>query len=172
MEQYIENAKQLLIGYGLKVIGAVLILIIGIWISKLFSKYTLKLLEKRKVEKTLSKFVSNFVKVLIIIFVVLAAINQVGIETTSFIAVLGAAGLAVGLALQGSLSNFAAGVMIIIFRPIKLGEYIEAGSVKGIVEEVGIFTSLVTGENDKVYIIPNSKLINDVIVNHNYKKRG
>jgi small conductance mechanosensitive channel len=172
MEQYIENAKQLLIGYGLKVIGAVLILVIGIWIAKLISRYTLKLLEKRNVEKTLSKFVSNFTRVLIIIFVVMAAINQVGIETTSFVAVLGAAGLAVGLALQGSLSNFAAGVMLIIFRPIKVGEFIEAGSVKGNVEEIGIFTSLVTGENDKVFIIPNSKLMNDVIVNHNYKKRS
>lgn len=171
MENYIESAKQLLIGYGLKVIGAIFILILGIWISKILSKSTLRILEKRNVEKTLAKFVSNFVKILIIIFVVLASINQVGIETTSFIAVLGAAGLAVGLALQGSLSNFASGVMIIIFRPIKVGEYIETGAVKGHVEEVGIFTSLVKGENDKVYIIPNSKLMNDVIVNHNYLSR-
>ncbi len=171
MEQYFLQAKQLLIVYGLKVIGALAILIIGLWLAKSISKYSYHLLDKRGVDKTLSKFFGNFVRVLIIIFTVLASINQVGIETTSLVAILGAAGLAVGLALQGSLSNFSAGVMLIIFRPIKVGEYIEAGAVKGVVAEIGIFTTLVSQDDTKMYIVPNSKLINDVILNHNYKSR-
>ncbi len=170
MEKYVEQAQQLIIAYGAKIIGALAILIIGIWVSKLVANSFFKLMTKRKVDITLTKFVTSFIKVALTIFVIIASISQVGVETTSFIAVLGAAGFAVGLALQGSLSNFAAGVMLIIFHPIRVGDYIEASSSKGTVDQIGIFTTLVEGENEKFYIIPNSKLMSDVIVNHSYKK--
>ncbi|MFH0736799.1 MAG: mechanosensitive ion channel domain-containing protein [bacterium] len=170
MEKYVEQAQQLIIIYGAKIIGALAILIIGIWASKIVSRYIFNLLSKRNVDLTLTKFVSSFIKVVLIVFVIIASISKIGVETTSFIAVLAAAGFAVGLALQGSLSNFAAGIMLILFRPIRVGDYIEASSSKGNVEQIGIFTTLVEGENEKIYIIPNSKLMSDVIVNHSYKK--
>jgi len=170
MDIYIAQAQEMVVFYGAKLIGAVLILLVGIWLAKMISKSIGKLMTKRNVDVTLTKFTVSFVKILLIVFVVLASINQVGIETTSFVAILGAAGLAVGFALQGSLSNFAAGVMLIIFRPMRVGDNVEVVAVKGKVEQVGIFTSLVEGENDKIYIIPNSKLMSDIIVNHDYKK--
>lgn len=170
MEDYILQARQLVVAYGAKIIGAILILIIGFWLSKIISNTVVKLMTKRKIDITLTKFTAAFVKVLLIVFVVLAAISQVGIETTSLVAILGAASFAVGLALQGSLSNFAAGVMLIIFRPIKVHDTIELGSTKGVVDQIGIFTTLVEGENEKIFIIPNTKLMSDTIVNHSYKK--
>ena len=114
----------------------------------------------------LLNFLLLWLELSLIVFVVLAAIGQAGIETTSFVAVLGAAGLAVGFALQGSLSNFASGVMLIIFRPIKVGDFIEGGGMSGSVKEIGIFVTTLTSPDNKVIFVPNSKLTSDNIINY------
>ncbi len=166
MEELIKEIQTIATVYGLRVIGALATLVIGIWIAKWLAKTSGKLLNKRSVDPTLTKFVTSLLKITLIIFVIISAISQVGIETTSFIAIIGAAGLAIGFALQGSLSNFASGVMLIIFKPIKLGDYIEGGGASGTVETIGIFvTTLVTPDN-KVIIIPNSGLTGSNIVNY------
>ncbi|MGB0723203.1 MAG: mechanosensitive ion channel family protein, partial [Gammaproteobacteria bacterium] len=129
-----------------------------------------KVMKRSKVDATLIGFLSNIIYALLLVFVVLAALGQLGVETTSFIAVLGAAGLAVGLALQGSLANFASGVMIILFRPFKAGDFVEIAGVAGIIEEVQIFTCrLRTGDNKAMYI-PNGKIMGDNIVNYSANK--
>jgi small conductance mechanosensitive channel len=132
-----------------------------------------KVMEQQDVDKTLISFVSNFVSMVLLIFVIIAAISALGIQTTSFIAILGAAGLAIGLALQGSLSNFAAGVLIVLFRPYKVGDWIEAAGVSGSVEEVQMLTTVLkTGDNKQV-IVPNSQIMNSIITNYsaNDKRR-
>jgi small conductance mechanosensitive channel len=155
--------------FGIHIISAIAILLIGFWISKTLTKILKKVLVKRNVDFTLVHFSTSALKFALYLFVIIAAVGQLGIETTSFIAALGAAGLAIGLALQGSLANVAAGVMLIIFRQVKVGQFVESGGVSGTVEKVGIFnTTLVTVDN-KVIFIPNSKLINDNIINYSEK---
>ena len=155
--------------FGVHIISALAILLIGFWISKTLTKILKKVLVRRNVDFTLVHFSTSALKFALYLFVIIAAVGQLGIETTSFIAALGAAGLAIGLALQGSLANVAAGVMLIIFRQVKVGQFVESGGVSGTVEKVGIFnTTLVTVDN-KVIFIPNSKLINDNIINYSEK---
>jgi small conductance mechanosensitive channel len=151
--------------YGLKIIGAILILIIGRIAAGIGRRIVRKLMNRAQVEPSVTSFVSSFIYILILLFAVLAALAKFGIQTTSFIAVLGAAGFAVGFALQGSLSNFAAGVMILLFRPLKVNDYIEAAGVAGTVKEIHIFTTiLATLDNIKI-IVPNSKISGDIIKN-------
>jgi len=155
--------------FGIHIVSAIAILLIGFWISKTLTKILKKVLVRRNVDFTLVHFSTSALKFALYLFVIIAAVGQLGIETTSFIAALGAAGLAIGLALQGSLANVAAGVMLIIFRQVKVGQFVESGGVSGTVEKVGIFnTTLVTIDN-KVIFIPNSKLINDNIINYSEK---
>lgn len=156
--------------FGVHIISALAILLIGFWISKTLTRLLKKVLVRRNVDFTLVHFSTSALKFALYLFVIIAAVGQLGIETTSFIAALGAAGLAIGLALQGSLANVAAGVMLIIFRQVKVGQFVESGGVSGTVEKVGIFnTTLVTIDN-KVIFIPNSKLINDNIINYSEKE--
>jgi small conductance mechanosensitive channel len=124
---------------------------------------------KGKVDETLVKFVGNITYVVLIVIVVIAALNQLGVQTTSFIAIIGAAGLAIGLALQGSLANFAAGVLMIIFRPFKLGDYVEGAGAAGTVEEISIFTTHLKSPDNKTIIIPNAKITGDNIINYSAK---
>ncbi|OEU62297.1 MAG: mechanosensitive ion channel protein [Desulfuromonadales bacterium C00003094] len=155
--------------YGIKVLGAVVILVLGVWFSRLLTKLLRKVLNKRDVDPTLVSFCGSLVYSALLVFVVIAALNQVGFQTTSLIAVIGAAGLAIGLALQSSLSNFAAGVMMIIFKPFKAGDFIEGGGTAGVVEQILIFsTQLRTGDN-KTVIIPNGRLLGGNIVNYSTK---
>jgi len=164
-----ENLATWLTHYGLRVVGAIIILLAGIWLAKQLAALLRRLLTAKEVEPTLVNFGGNLAYAALIAFVIIAALGQLGIQTASFIAVLGAAGLAVGLALQSSLSNFAAGVMILIFRPFKVGDVIEAAGVIGMVEDLQIFTSqLKTGDNKTVFI-PNGKLLGDNIVNFSRK---
>jgi small conductance mechanosensitive channel len=166
VEQIVESAKEWIALYGLKVIAAVAILVIGRIVAKIVRKILGKILSKSKVDDTLISFLTSVVFVAIMAFVVIAALGQLGVQTTSFVAVIGAAGLAVGLALQGSLANFAAGVLMIIFKPFKVGDYIEAGGTAGTVAAIGIFTSdLKTPDNKKV-IVPNAKVTGDNIINY------
>lgn len=169
MEDILKELQTVVAEYGLQVVGAIVTLIVGIWVAKLLAGITGKVLRKRDVDETLTKFAVSLVKIALITFVIISAVAQVGVQTTSFVAVIGAAGLAVGFALQGSLSNFAAGVMLIIFKPIKVGDFVEGGGSAGSVESVGIFvTTLVTPDNKVVYV-PNSTLTGGNITNYSEK---
>jgi small conductance mechanosensitive channel len=169
MESIIKEVQLIATTYGLRIVGAILTIIIGIWIAKLLSKTISNVLKKKNVDETLTSFLVSVVKIGLIAFVFISAASQVGIETTSFVAVIGAAGLAIGFALQGSLSNLAAGVMLIIFKPIKVGDYIEGGGAAGSVESIGIFvTTLLTPDNKAIYI-PNSTLTGGNITNYSAK---
>ena len=169
MEELTKEIQTIFTAYGLIVLGALATLVSGIWIAKWLAKKSSKLLDKRSVDPTLTKFVTSLLKITLITFVIISAISQIGIETTAFIAIIGAAGLAIGFALQGSLSNFASGVMLIIFKPIKVGDYIKGGGAAGSVETIGIFvTTLVTPDNKVIYI-PNSTLTGSNIINYSVK---
>jgi len=169
MEDILKQLQAVVADYGLQVIGALATLIIGIWIAKLLAKSLGKVLNKREVDPILVKFLVSLAKVGLITFVIISAAAQIGIQTASFVAIIGAAGLAIGFALQGSLSNLAAGVMLIIFKPVKVGDYIEGGGAAGSVEAVGIFiTTLLTPDNKVVYI-PNSTLTGGNITNYSAK---
>ena len=128
-----------------------------------------KMMAKGNVDETLISFVGNLTYIALLAFVIIAALNQLGIQTTSFIAVIGAAGLAIGLALQGSLANFAAGVLMIIFRPFKAGDYIEGAGVAGTVEQVQIFATQLKTPDNKTIIVPNAKMMGDNITNYSAK---
>jgi len=166
---YVEMAKGLAAAYGLKVIAAVVIFIVGKWLSGVLSRALGKAMLRAKTDEILVKFVRNIVYTALLAFVVLAALAQLGIQTTSFIAVIGAAGLAIGLALQGSLANFAAGVMLIIFRPFKVGDFIEAGGTSGVVEEIMIFSTKMKSPDNKQLYVPNGGIISGTIVNYSAK---
>ncbi|MBL1211870.1 MAG: mechanosensitive ion channel [Ignavibacteriae bacterium] len=169
MEDILKQIETVVATYGLNIVAAIVILIVGLWLAKIISKSVVKMMLKKNVDATLTNFLGSIVKIGIIAFVVMAVISKLGIETTSFVAVIGAIGLAIGFALQGSLSNIAAGVMIIIFRQIKVGDFIEGGGSVGSVETVGIFSTTLTTPDNKVIYVPNSKLVGDNIVNYSVK---
>lgn len=166
MEEYIEILKDFLLVYAPNVIIAFIILLVGLFLIKIVIKSAKKLMEKRGVDITLQKFLANLggwaLKILLFIIV----ISKLGIETTSFAAIIAAAGLAIGLALQGSLGNFAGGVLIMIFKPFKIGDLIEAQGEIGVVKEIEIFTTKLTGLSNKEIIIPNGSLSNGNIINY------
>jgi len=164
--EWIETAQELLTKFGMKIIAAILIFVIGRWVAKLIKKVLQKTMERTKVDAAIIGFTCSMVHAAVMIFVILAALGQVGVQTTSFIAVLGAAGLAVGLALQGSLANFASGVLILLFRPFKVGDFIEAGGATGVVKEIHIFTTTITTVDNKREIVPNAKVMGDNITNY------
>ncbi len=145
---------------------ALIIFYVGRWVVGLIVRAIASVMQKSNMDKTLETFICNLVRMVLVVFVVIAAVNQLGVQTTSMIAVLGAAGLAVGLALQGSLSNFASGVLIVLFRPYKAGDFIEGAGVAGSVEEVQILTTVLkTGDNKRV-IVPNSQIMGSIITNY------
>lgn len=159
----------LLTVYGLKVVAAIVIFIVGRWVALGLAKIIKRVMIRSKVDETLVSFVRNLSYVALLAFVIIAALNQLGIQTASFIAVLGAAGLAIGLALQGSLANFAAGVLMIIFKPFKVGDYIEGAGTAGTVEKIEIFTTQLKTPDNKTVIVPNSKITGDNIINYTVK---
>ena len=165
----LAKVYELLTVYGLKVISAIVILIVGRWVALGVAKVIKQVMIKSKVDDTLVSFVRNLSYVALLAFVIIAALNQLGIQTASFIAILGAAGLAVGLALQGSLGNFAAGVLMIIFKPFKVGDYIEGAGTAGIVEKIEIFTTQLKTPDNKTVIVPNAKMTGDKITNFTVK---
>jgi small conductance mechanosensitive channel len=151
---------------GINLITAIAIFFFGKWAVNLVIKGMLNAMQKSDMDVTLRRFITNLSRMVLMLFVIIAAIHQLGVQTASLIALLGAAGLAVGLALQGSLSNFAAGVLIVLFRPYKVGDWIEGGGVSGAVEEVQILTTVLkTGDNKRV-IIPNSQIMGSTITNY------
>jgi small conductance mechanosensitive channel len=166
MQETINKVYGYLIQYGMNVLGAIAIFAIGKWGAQLAADFLHKLLIKTKIDKTLATFAKNIVYAALLVFVAIAALNKIGVETNSFLAVIGAAGLAVGLALQGSLSNFAAGVMMIIFQPFQVDDYIEAGGAEGRVSEIQIFHTIMMTNDNKRVIVPNGKITADKISVH------
>jgi len=164
--EWMATAQAMLTAFGLKLVAAILIFVIGRWIARMVQNGLEKGMLRAHVDPVLVTFTVNMAYAALIVFVVLAALGQLGVQTTSFIAVLGAAGLAVGLALQGSLSNFAAGVMMIIFRPFKIGDYVEGGGTGGTVKSIHIFTTTLTTPDNKRVVVPNSKMMGDSITNY------
>ncbi|KPL17967.1 MAG: mechanosensitive ion channel protein [candidate division Zixibacteria bacterium SM23_81] len=165
MENVVERLTELATVYGLKVIGAILILIIGRIAAGIMRKVVRKILTRTNTDKSIVSFAGSLVYALVIVFVIIAVLQKFGVETASLVAVLGAATFAIGFALQGSLSNFAAGVMILLFRPYKIGDFIDAAGVAGSVKEIKLFTTiLATPDNIKI-IVPNSKIFGDTIKN-------
>ena len=166
MENYLQIAQTLVTEWGLRLVYALAIFVLGRWLAGLLIGLAEKAMRRAEVDATLVGFLRNIGFALLMVFVVLAALNQLGIQTASLIAILGAAGLAVGLALQGSLSNFAAGVMMIVFRPFKVGDYIEAAGTAGTVQEIMLFnTRLLTPDNREIWV-PNNSVTAGNIVNY------
>jgi len=162
----IELLKTTGVDLGINIVTAIVIFIVGKWVVNLITRGVRTLMQRQEVDKTLETFIGNLLRMVLMVFVIIAAISAVGIQTTSLIAVIGAAGLAVGLALQGSLSNFAAGVLIVMFRPYKVGDFIEGAGIAGVVESVQILqTILKTGDNKQV-IVPNSQIMGSIITNY------
>jgi len=168
-QEILQKVLSLVTVYGVKIIGAIVIFIVGKWIAKTLGKFFERMMERANVDKTLSSFVKHLTYYSLLTLVVIAALSNLGIQTASFIAVLGAAGLAVGFALQGSLSNFAAGVLIILFKPFQVDDVIEAGGDSGIVEEIQIFKTIMRSFDNKKIILPNSKVMGDRIINYTAK---
>lgn len=166
VNQLLEMGKELVIQYGIKVLVAIVIFIIGKMIANWLKKLVIRVMSKADVDQIIIGFTSSIAYIGMMAFVVVAALGQLGIQTTSFIAILGAAGLAIGLALQGSLANFAAGFLLIIFRPFKVGDVIEAAGVTGKVNAIHIFTTTLTTPDNKTIIVPNAKLGSDNIINY------
>ena len=166
---FVERAYALIAAFGKDLIVAIVIFVVGRWIARWLARLTERAMEKADADSTLVGFVRSIVYIALLTFVVMAAIAQLGIQTTSFIAVLGAAGFAIGLALQGSLGNFAAGVMMIIFRPFKAGDFVEAAGISGVVEEIKIFTTTLRTGDNKTIIVPNSNITSSIIVNYSAK---
>ena len=166
-QETIDTLVRVVTDYGLKIVIALLVFFVGRWIASTARKAVRGAMERSKVDATLIGFLSNIVFYLLMVAVVLAAVSQLGIQTTSFVAVLGAAGLAVGLALQGSLSNFASGVLLILFRPFKVGDFVEAGGVMGTVGEIGILMTHMRTPDNKGITVPNSQVMGGKIVNFN-----
>jgi small conductance mechanosensitive channel len=165
METTASHVSAFLTTYGLNVLGAILILIAGRIVAGIARGLMEKILLRANAEPTIISFVKSLTYIAILTFAVLAALSKFGIQTASFIAILGAAGFAVGFALQGSLSNFAAGVLILVLRPFKVGDYIDAAGVAGTVKEIGLFSStLATPDNIKI-LVPNGKIYGDTIKN-------
>jgi small conductance mechanosensitive channel len=163
-----DNIVEIVASYAFSLLMALLIFVIGKWAVNKVVKLLGKVLRKVKgMDETLIKFLENIVYYALMIVVILTALGKLGVETTSFLAILGAAGLAIGLALKDSLGNFASGVMIILFKPFKVGDFVTAGGVTGSVSEVGIFNSVfITGDNQKI-IVPNSAITSSSITNVN-----
>ena len=166
MQETLAKAQELVVLYGMRIIATILILVVGYWISKLLSSLFAKLLKKSKIDDMICSFVKHISYFALFTFFIIAALNKLGIQTTSFVAVIGAAGLAIGFALQGSLSNFAAGVLIIIFKPFKTGDFVETGGTSGVIEEIQIFNTILRSPDNKRIIIPNSKVTGDNIINY------
>lgn len=151
--------------YSMQILAAIVILVVGLWLAKKIKAVFVSALNKKEVDPTLIGFFSSTLHGGLVLFIVIAAIGKLGVQTTSFVAVIGAAGLAVGLALQGSLSNFASGVLLILFKPFKVGDFIKAGGEAGVVVEVGILTTeMKTPDNIKI-ILPNSAIMGGSITN-------
>jgi small conductance mechanosensitive channel len=170
MEDQIADAvgevTELVSAWGLQVVGAIAVLVIGRWVAGILRGATQRSLERAKLDATLVPFIAGLVYYLVLAVVLIAVLGLFGIETTSLVAVLATAGLAVGLALQGTLSNFSSGVMLLVFRPFKVGHFVDVAGVKGTVDEIGIFTTRMHTPDNVQIIVPNSSIYGATITNY------
>lgn len=164
--QLFEDNHELLLGYLLQIIAAIFIFYIGRIIARGISRFLERALLSRAVDKAVVSFIASIVYAIVLIATALMALSQIGVQTTSFIAILGAAGLAVGLALQGSLANFASGILIILFRPFKSGDFIDAGGITGTVDKIEIFQTIMKTPDNKLVIVPNAQITGGAITNY------
>ncbi len=166
LDQYVDSLINLLLDYAPKVVAALIMLFVGIWAIRVINKIARKIMFKREIEPTLIEFLSDIIYWGLRLVLFIAVISKLGIESSSFLTILGAAGLAIGLSLQGSLSNFAGGMLIILFKPFKLGDTIEAQGVTGTVIDIQIFVTQLLTANNQVIFVPNGALSNGVIINY------
>ena len=166
MDSAMETGTTMAVEYAPKVLLAVLTLLIGLWVIKRVVKGTRKLMHKRKIDDSLIPFLSGILGAILKIMLGLSVLGMFGVETTSFVAILAAAGLAIGMALSGTLQNFAGGVMLLIFKPFKPGDFIEAQGYKGVVSEIHIFNTIVKTGDNKTVILPNGGLSSGAMVNY------
>lgn len=159
-----ENQDAMLL-FGGKVVVALIIIIAGFMIARALSNFMIKRLEKSKIDNAVVSFLASIVKAIIIVAAILMSLSHVGVQTTSFVAILGAAGLAIGLSLQGSLANFASGVLIMIYHPFKAGDYVDAGGIQGTVQRIELFTTILKTPDNKLVIVPNSRITGSEITN-------
>jgi len=165
IDKIVETVSLYASTYALKIVAAIIILLIGKWVSRKISRLVSKLLKKNDIDVTLINFLENITYYTLLVVVVIAALGQLGINTTSFLTIVGAAGLAIGLALKDSLSNFASGVMLILFRPFRIGDVVNAGGVLGKVDSITIFNTILNTPDNQRVIIPNSSITSGVITN-------
>jgi len=167
----LDQVLELVSTWGLQVVGAIAVLIVGRWVAALLRRSTRRGLERAGMDASLVPFLSSLVYYLALAVVLIAVLNLFGIETTSLVAVVGAAGLAVGLALQGTLGNFAAGVMLLVFRPFRVGDFVDAAGIAGTVQEIGIFVTIVNTPDNVRMIVPNSEIGGGIIKNFSANDR-
>ncbi len=165
LDSILASAKDLLLTYGMKVLGAIIVLIIGLWIIKKLTNVIVKVMKKNNIDASLIPFLSGMINITLKVLLFISVIGMFGVEMTSFVAILGAAGLAVGMALSGTLQNFAGGVMILIFKPYKVGDFIDAQGYMGVVKEIQIFNTILTTVDNKTVIIPNGGLSTNSLTN-------
>ncbi|MDX1810010.1 MAG: mechanosensitive ion channel [Sulfurospirillaceae bacterium] len=170
MDFNLDSITTILSIYGLKFVGSIFIFYIGRIVAKALTKFSKTAMKKAKVDETIVHFMANIIYGALLVFIILAALSNLGVNTTSFIAVLGAAGLAVGLAFQGTLSNIGAGVLLVFFRPFNVGDFIDAAGASGTVEEINLFSTLLKTGDNKQIIIPNSAIIGKNIINYSKKE--
>ncbi len=165
LEKYTKSAIDLTVEYTPKIILATIVLIVGFWLIKKLTRLSEKAMQRRDLDISLRTFLKSLISIGLKILLLITVAGMIGIQTTSLVTVLGAAGLAVGLALQGSLSNFAGGVLVLVFKPFKVGDYIEALGQKGTVKEIQIFSTILITVDNKTIMLPNGSVSNNIIVN-------
>lgn len=170
-QDFIDQFTDLIVLYAPRVLGAIAVLIIGLWVVKLIGSAFVRLLDKKNVDPTLKPFLKGLVGAMLKVMLVISVLGMLGIEMTSFIAVLGAIGLAVGLALSGTLQNFAGGVIILIIKPYKVGDFIEAGSYSGTVSQVQIFYTILKTPDNKTVILPNGEMSKNALINYSMEPK-
>lgn len=168
--KYVDLVTAYASEYTFNILGAIAIFVVGKWVAKRITALIKSAMETAEVDKTLVEFAENVTFVLLMVVVILAALNTLGVQTTSVIAILGAAGLAVGLALQGTLSNVGAAVLIILFRPFKVGDFVTVGGETGTVAEINLFSTTLSPVDNRTIIIPNGKIIGNTIINFSAKE--
>ncbi len=170
LDTYFYSALAYLMDYAPKVLMAIVVLIVGLWLIRILTRTIVTVMKKREIDPSLHSFLSSFLGVTLKVLLFISVVSMLGVQMTSFIAILGAAGLAVGLALSGTMQNFAGGVMILIFKPFKVGDFIEAQSYMGSVKEIQIFSTILTTPDNKIIILPNGPLSTSSLVNFSAQK--
>ena len=166
LEAFLDHSADVLLQFSVKIISALVVLVIGILVIRLLRGVIKKIIEKKDVEPTVSGFLLNMISWLLKLLLFIAVISKLGVETSSFVAVIGAMGLAIGLSLQGSLSNFTGGLLIIMFKPFRVGDFIEAQGVSGTVKQIQVFNTQINSDNNQAIFIPNGILSNGTVINY------